>query len=172
MMLDCDTPLGKTFIEEQRNTEDILSTYGYTFISMPRKDSTSDTLIAMNVDGILTLRGIAEIKSRRMAGKSILTVDYLKQNGGYLITDEKLKYGKLVSEKMQVPFYIIVNLLEERKILIWQITSSDGEYEFSFETKDTATKMTCNGGTIVRTNSYLPMDKLKKIIIYNHERSI
>jgi len=165
-MLDCDTPLGKTFIEEQHNTEKVLSLYGYTFISMPRKDSTSDTLIAMDVDGILTLRGIAEIKSRRMAGKSILTIDYIKHNGGYLITDEKLRYGKLVSEQMQVPFYIIVNLLEQKAILIWQITSSEGEYEFDFDTKDTSTKMTCNGGTIVRSNSYLPIDNVKKIILY------
>lgn len=166
MKLDCDTPLGKTFIEHQHNTEKILSLYGYTFISMPRKDSVSDTLIAMNVDGVLTLRGIAEIKSRRMAGSHRLTVDYLKANGGYLVTNEKLRYGKLVSEQMNVPFYLIVNLLEESAILIWQITSEEGEYTFKFETKNTSTKMTCNGGTIIRPNSYLSVDNIKRIIHY------
>lgn len=166
MMLDCDTPLGRKYIEEQQNTEKILSLYGYTFISMPRKDSTSDTLIAVDIDGVLTLRGIAEIKSRRMAGSSVLTTDYIKSNGGYLITNEKLVYGRDVSEKMRVPFYIIVNLLEQKRILIWQVTSSEGDYEFSFDTKSTETRATCNGGIAVRKNSYLPFDKIKKIIIY------
>lgn len=166
MKLDCDTPLGKVFIKEQHNTEDVLSRYGYTFISTPKKDSTSDTLIAKNINGILTLCGIAEIKSRRMAGRDILTIEYLKRNGGYLITNEKLKYGRSVSEILSVPFYLIVNLLEVRSILIWQITSNEGEYNFNFETRSTPTKATCNGGIAVRENSYLPIDKLKETINY------
>lgn len=158
-MLDCETPLGKTFIDHQMFTQKILESKGYTLMNMSTKDAGADILIAKPVEGVLTVCGIAEIKSRKMAGSSPLTREYLKNNGGYLITHDKLKFGSSASFVFSVPFYLIVNLLMEEVILIWKITDDQGLFMFDFETKDTLTKMTCNGGEIVRPNSYLPIDK-------------
>jgi hypothetical protein len=94
-----------------------------------------------------------------MAGSQPLTVSYLRNNGGYLITHDKLKFGSNASYMFSVPFFLIVNLLMEEKILIWQVTDDQGLFMFDFDTRETSTKMTCNGGEIVRPNSYLPVDK-------------
>ena len=162
-MLDCDTPVGKMFINEQYNTQKILESKGYTFINMATKDSGADAFIAKTIDGVLTVCGVAEIKNRKMAGNSKLTVQYLKDNGGYLITNEKLKYGKNASEFFEIPFFLIVNLLEEGVILIWKVTNEYGSYMFDFVSRETETSMTCNGGVITRLNSYLPVDKAIKV---------
>lgn len=158
-MLDCQTPKGRKFISHQLRTQSLLEKKGYKFLNMASSDSAADVLIAKDVDGILTLCGVAEIKSREMAGNQPLTVDYLSNNGGYLVTHDKLRYGSEASNLFEVPFYLIVNLLLENKILIWKVTDDQGLFLFDFETKNTSTKMTCNGGTIVRPNSYLPVDK-------------
>lgn len=158
-MLDCETPLGKTYINHQIQTQKILESKGYVFLNMATKDSAVDAIIAKSIDGNLTVCGIAEIKSRRMAGDKTLTRSYLRSNGGYLITNDKLTHGSEASFVFEVPFFLIVNLLEERVILIWKVTDERGQFLFDFETRDTATQATCNGGEIVRTNSYLPVDK-------------
>lgn len=158
-MLDCQTPNGKKFISHQLRTQRLLEKKGYKFFNMSTESAKSDVLIAKDVDGMMTLCGVAEIKSREMAGSVPLTVDYLRTNGGYLITSDKLSYGADASNLFTVPFYLIVNLLIDKKILIWKITDDQGLYLFDFETKNTSTQMTCNGGTITRPNSFLPVDQ-------------
>jgi hypothetical protein len=162
-MLDCETPIGKMFINEQYNTQKILESRGYTFINTAKKDSGIDAIISKTIDGILTVCGVAEIKNRKMAGDKKLTTMYLKNNGGYLITHDKLKVGQEASIVFEVPFYLIVNLLEEGVILIWKITDDVGMFTFPFDTRESTTQMTCNGGKINRVNSYLPVDKAIKI---------
>lgn len=157
-MLDCDTPLGKVFINHQYQTQRILEGMGYVFLSMSKKDSHADAIIAKDIDGVLTVCGVAEIKSRRMAGDRELTRDYIRE-GGYLITRDKLDYGSSCSSLFGVPFYLIVNLLCEGVILVWKVTDEHGVFEFDFDTKESSTRMTCNGGEIVRRNAYLPLDK-------------
>jgi hypothetical protein len=157
-MLDCETPLGQTFISHQYDTQKILEGKGYTLMNMSSKDSHADVIIAKNIDGVLTVCGVAEIKSRKMAGDKPLTREYLKA-GGYLITREKLDYGSQCAFLFGVPYYLIVNLLSEKVILIWKVTNDQGLFEFDFDTRETSTKMTCNGGEIVRKNAYLPVDK-------------
>lgn len=158
-MLDCETPLGKTFIDHQKFTQKILESRGYTMVNMSTKDAGADVLIAKNVNDELTICGVAEIKCRKTAGSYPLTYDYLKSNGGYLITNDKLKFGQSASYVFGVPYFLIVNLLVEDRLLIWQVTDDQGVFMFDFDTKETSTRMTCNGGEIVRPNSYLPVDK-------------
>lgn len=157
--MDCETPLGKIFIDHQKQTQKILDSMGYVTVNMATKDAGADVLIGKEIDGELTMVGVAEIKCRKMAGSQILTREYLKRNGGYLITNDKLKFGQSASFLFGVPYFLIVNLLHEGVLLIWKVTDDKGLYLFDFDTKDTLTKMTCNGGEIVRPNSYLPVDK-------------
>ena len=162
-MLDCETPIGRMFIKEQYNTQKILESRGYTFISTAKKYSGIDAIIAKNIDSTLTVCGVAEIRNRKMAGDKKLTTSYLEKNGGYLVTHDKLKCGQEASAVFEVPFYLIVNLLEEGIILIWKITDDVGMFSFEFDTRESVTQMTCNGGRINRLNSYLPVDKAIKI---------
>lgn len=154
-MLDCETPLGKTFIEEQYKTQAILEARGYTVINTPSKDHNSDILLAKDVDGKPTLYGIAEIKSRKYAGNKVIDRAYV-ESFGYLVTYEKIKYGAQVSSFYKVPFFLIVNLLLDKRILVWQITYPNGEHTMDFKVIETKTQKTCNGGEIVRRNAYLP----------------
>jgi hypothetical protein len=161
-MLDCETERGKTFISHQRDTQGIIESKGYKIIEMAQKDSHSDVIIAHLVNGYYTICGIGEIKCREMAGSVPLTRDYLKR--GYLITYEKLLHGAKLSETLRTPFYIIVNLLLERVILIWRITNDKGEFEFEFTTKESRTQSTCNGGVSYRLNAYLPIQHASEIV--------
>lgn len=158
MPLDCDTPLGQLFIQEQYRTQERLADRGYTVINTSGKANNADVILAKEIDGRLTITGLAEIKSRKTAGEKPLTKQYLQENGGYLITAEKLKFGALASSMYKVPFYVIVSLMEENVILVWQITTSTGDYTEKFETKQTPTRATVNGGSAFRTNAFLKMD--------------
>lgn len=158
-MLDCETPLGIQFIEEQHNTQRILEKKGYVFMNMATKDAGADVIIAKKIDGVLTACGVAEIKSRKSAAGKPLTRQYLRNNGGYLVTNDKLTFGASASNLFSVPYFLIVNLLFEKCILIWKVTNDQGLFEFDYEVKETSTRMTCNGGEIVRPNAYLPIDK-------------
>jgi hypothetical protein len=160
-MLDCETERGKTFISHQRRTQDIIESKGYKIVEMAQKDSHSDVIIAHLVNGYYKVCGVGEIKCREMAGSVPLTREYLKK--GYLITYEKLVNGAKVSESLRTPFYIIVNLLSERVILIWRVTDDRGEFVFEFDTRESRTQKTCNGGVSNRLNAFLPIQYANEI---------
>lgn len=157
-MLDCHTPLGKLFIEHQYKTQKVLEARGYTVINTPVDDHFSDVILAKMVDGRLTMCGVAEIKSRDTAGDQKLTRKYLKDNGGYLITERKLRLGAMAASTYCVPFYVIVNLINEGVILVWQITNNKGIFVEDHPTARTETRSTVNGGTANRVNAFLQMD--------------
>jgi hypothetical protein len=144
-------------MNEQYKTQKLLEARGYTIVNTPSKDHNSDILLAKEIDGMLTLYGIAEIKSRKMAGDRILNREYVAQNG-YLVTNEKLRYGAVVSSFYKVPFFLIVNLLLDKRILVWQITDKAGNFTMDYKIIETKTQKTCNGGEIVRKNAFLPLD--------------
>lgn len=102
--------------------------------------------------------GIAEIKCRKSAGGEPINRQYLIDNGGYLITYTKLKYGAMVSGIHMVPFFVIVSLIDEGVILVWQITNRTGSFVEEVPYRMTKTRKTVNGGEIERTNAFLQMD--------------
>lgn len=144
-------------MNEQYKTQQILEDRGYTVINTAGKDHNSDIMLAKQIDGRLTMFGLAEIKCRRMAGDKVLDREYVKNNG-YLVTYAKLKYGALASSFYKVPFYLIVNLLLDKRILVWQVTDKAGDYTMDFKILDTKTQATCNGGSTIRRNAYMPFD--------------
>lgn len=160
-MLDCETPLGKIFIGEQHRIQKLLQGKGYEIINTSGLDNRSDILIAK--DG--TLCGVAEIRSRISAGKNALTIEYLRRNGGYLITNEKIAHGLQMSELLRVPFFVIVSLMVEDKVLIWKISDSGGKPLERLQVNTTKTRKTVNGGIAYRENAFLPMDSKNLTII-------
>jgi hypothetical protein len=170
MPLDSETPVGQVFIQEQYRIQKLLEEKGYTVINTSKKYNGTDIILAKHIDGKLTVCGVAEIKSRMTAGNKILTLDYLKENGGYLITAEKLKYGAQMSVMLMAPFFVIVSLMEDDKILIWKITDEKGEYLEKIEIRQKKTKETVNGGVAYRNNAFLPIETPNLTII--NERDI
>jgi hypothetical protein len=157
-VLDCETPLGQVFIEEQYRVQRVLEARGYTVINTSGKDNNADVLLAKTIDGKLTISAMAEIKCRKTAGDVTLTREYLKGNGGYLITYSKLKYGSYAGSLLNIPFYVVVSLMAEGVILVWQITDSTGGFVEKFEVRETPTRKTVNGGEITRRNAFLSME--------------
>ena len=157
-MLDCETPLGRQFIEEQYRVQRKLQERGYTVFNSAGKANHSDVFLCKEEDGWPTLTGIAEIKCRKSAGNQPISRQYLIDNGGYLITYSKLKYGAMVSGIHMVPFFVIVSLIDEGVILVWQVTNSTGRFMDEVPFRITKTRKTVNGGEIERTNAFLQMD--------------
>ena len=155
-MLNCQTPTGQRFIQLQRDTQRILEARGYKFIEMSKENSGHDVIIASEKGGVLTATGIAEIKCREFIGSTPITRANLK--GGYLISYHKLTYGASASELFGIPYFVIVNLIPERYILIWKL-AEDGDFLFEFPVRESQTKKSCNGGVAVRLNAYLPIEK-------------
>lgn len=168
-MLDCDTPKGKTFIQNESRVADFLeASYGWRIAgyekSFEGKTNHADRLILREVNGSLQLEAIAEIKSRKTAGDKEFNLEYLKKAGTYLITHEKLLHGQSLSRLHKVPFCVIVDLMLDSWILSWKVTDRFGEFRFDFDAKETKTQDTCNGGVAMRENAFLPLNFAKKIL--------
>lgn len=157
-MLDCETPLGRVFINEQYNVQKRLQERGYLVVNSSGKDNHADVFLCKPVDGWMTLIGIAEIKCRKSAGGIPITRQYLIRNGGYLISYSKVEYGMKVSQMHKIPFFVIVSLIEEGVILVWQITDKEGNLVENIPHKITTTRKTVNGGEANRMNAFLQMD--------------
>ena len=157
-MLDCESPLGIEFMKHQYAAMAKLNKKGYLCIETNKKEDRSDIFIAKkDKDGHLRMHGFAEIKSRATAGGNILSIEYLKKNGGYLISNDKLSHGQQLSYMMNMPFFVIVNLIYENKLLVWKITDAQGNFLDSFPRRRTKTRATVNGGTAERLNAFLQM---------------
>lgn len=164
-MLDSETPLGSLFIAGQKRVQTYLENQGYVVVGTSTKVSESDIILGKRIDGELRICGVAEIKTRISAGDQPLTLEYLKKNGGYLITYEKIRYGAQLSVMLKTPFFVIVSLVAESKILIWKITDDNGEYLEEIKTKMTQTRKTVNGGVAIRKNAFLPIETPNLTII-------
>jgi hypothetical protein len=67
--------------------------------------------------------------------------------------------GKRLSEMLRVPYIGFLYLIKDDIAMYWEITDKYGNFLFDFEVKNTRTQKTINGGSIIRTNAYLPIEK-------------
>lgn len=127
----------------------------YRFIETP-KDKPA------KVDGVFmkggALNAVVEVKARKLS-REVLR-DALGDT--WLVTFDKLKDGRMASELLGVPFVGLLYLLPERMLLALQITNDAGEWTLEFETRDTVTKRTINGGSVERENAFLPLEKARE----------
>ena len=109
------------------------------------------------IDGMVTTDGelsaIFESKCRD------LSLMELKNFGSWLVTFDKIMDGKRLSEMLRVPYIGFLYLLKDKIVMYWKITDKHGKFLFDFEIKNTKTQKTINGGSIIRTNAYLPFKK-------------
>ena len=80
-----------------------------------------------------------------------------KEVDSWLITKEKIESGRILAGALCVPFFGFLHLVDDDTILWWKIASNDGKFLLDFDSYDSKTQATINGGTIVRDNEYLPI---------------
>lgn len=102
------------------------------------------------------LVAVAEVKARD------LTLAALRecQPPGYLITRRKLEEGREVARQLCVPLLLLVGFWPEREIRYWRISDAEGRWLCPMESARTRTQATCNGGSVVRLNAYLPLNRM------------
>ena len=109
------------------------------------------------VDGMIVkddqVTGIFESKCRDMSMMELINY------GSWLITFDKIMDGKRLSEMLRVPYLGFLYLIKDKIVMYWKITDSKGNFLFDFDVRNTRTQKTINGGSIIRTNAYLPFKK-------------
>lgn len=153
MALDCRTPRGRSFIAQQRETARRLAA-AWDASLVETGDGAAALVDALFVRGGV-LVGLAEIKCRT------LTLARLETFGDYLVTEQKLLAGAALSVALRVPFVLAVRL--EDAIVWWRITDGRGRRELVWQTCRTETRATCNGGSAVRQNAYLPLGEMVRL---------
>jgi|TARA_Y100000114_G_scaffold110266_1_gene103860 hypothetical protein len=117
----------------------------------------TDKNMDAKVDGVISKSGkitnVFESKCRDMS------LQELNRYGSWLITFDKIMDGKRLSEMLRVPYIGFLYLIKDDIAMYWEITDKYGNFLFDFEVKNTRTQKTINGGSIIRTNAYLPIEK-------------
>lgn len=153
--MDVLTPKGLVTLTQEKEMLEIIRTkYNVGILHTP-KDQPG------KCDGFIyqgdIVKAIFECKCRDMSEKQLH--DY----GSWIVTYDKIRACKVISEFFCVPFYGFVYLLKTKNIYSWKITNEKGEYLFDFEKRKTNTQKTINGGEAVRLNAFLPVDYAKKL---------
>ena len=155
-MLDINTKLGqKSLKDEHKMLEYIQNKFNVKFIeTLKYKSSACDGFICRNFKII----GLFESKCRYDMD-SIL----LEERGSWLITHKKLLECQTLSKLLKIPFIGFLYLDLDRTIYSCKVTNSDGDFTIKYETKNTITKKTINGGKIERENAFIPVKYLIKL---------
>lgn len=151
MHLDCNTSNGRRFIAYQH---ECLAAF-----CKSKKVScitTNDTLSA-DIDAIFyrdSVLAVGECKTRQ------LTLKQLKQFGSYLISYSKIEKLVSVSKSLQCSGLLIVYLIPDATIVWCKVCDTQGKILVDLSRKTTTTQATCNGGTAVRENAYIPVSDM------------
>jgi len=154
-MLDINTPKGRICAEQQREALEILKeTTGRSFLMTADDNSADIDAFSINEKG--SLESVMEIKSRDM------TLNQLQDfKDEWLVTFNKIISGLHFSSMLKVPFYGVLHLIPDQKVLTIKIADEHGEACVPFRVDRTQTQKTCNGGQVVRVNAYINMASAK-----------
>jgi hypothetical protein len=152
MSLDCNTANGRRYINYQHLClQSFCTEKNVSFVP------TVDTSEA-DVDAVLWRKhivGVAEVKTRNM------TFTELSRFGSYLITYAKLTKLCSVAKALHCPGLLIVYLIPDNRTIWWKICDKTGDFLFNPKIERTETQATCNGGTAIRYNAYLPLSLIQ-----------
>ena len=139
---------------------EMLDKIRYTMCDKHKSNSQiieTDKNMDAKVDGMIVkngeLAGIFESKCRNLSLMELRNFD------SWLVTLDKIMEGKRLSEMLRVPYFGFLYLIKDKIVMYWKITDKYGNFIFDFDVKNTRTQKTINGGSVVRTNAYLPFKK-------------
>jgi len=160
--MDILTKKGQRSLEYEREMLDVIRQH----ICNKHKENSfiveTDKDMDAKVDGMIIkenqLSGVFESKCRNLSLMQLINF------GSWLITLDKVMDGKRLSEMLRVPFFGFLYLIKDKIIMYWKITDKHGNFLFDFDVKNTRTQKTINGGSIIRTNAYLPFKKGNELL--------
>jgi len=142
-MLDCQTEKGKVYISHENWTADWIEdrAKGKTKLHEFNELTSRGDRLACSISGVK--QALLEIKSRNM------TLNQLNNWGnGYLISEGKINACQRLSVKYKIPFFVFVNLINDKYILRLKVLNNKGEFVIPYRIEyDKETQSTCNGGT-------------------------
>ena len=161
--MDILTPKGQASLEQEHRAiarfTALFPKYGWL---------ETDKAMPASVDGFFyvheratgsnVLSAVVEVKCRNETRDRFRTAF----NDEWLITHDKLLKGQEVSQLCQVPFIGILWLVPEQCLLVVQFTNRKGEFLIDFEVHQSETQATINGGTAIRDNAFVPLNKAKE----------
>ena len=156
MTLDINTEKGQETLEQERKMAALWEAEtGWKYVNTPK--SGASAVDALLLDGKV-VRGIAEQKSRNMSHHDFR----YKFGSEWLVTYDKIRKLRKVSELLQVPSWGFLWLVPDSILLLKQITNGRGEMVVNMRTDRTQTQATCNGGVANRYNAYLDLAHCEK----------
>ena len=154
--MDILTKKGQKSLEYERIMLERISVL--TNVNIIETDKDMDA----KVDGMIVkddqVTGIFESKCRDMSMMELINY------GSWLVTFDKIMDGKRLSEMLRVPYLGFLYLIKDKIIMYWKITDKYGNFLFDFDVRNTRTQKTINGGSIIRTNAYLPFKKGNELL--------
>ena len=142
-MLDCQTEKGKVYISHEDWTANWIEerAKGKTKLRKFKELTSRADRLAYSISG--AKQALLEIKSRNM------TLNQLNNWGNeYLISEHKINKCQKISIKYKIPFFVFVNLIDDKYILRLKVLNNKGEFVIPYRIEyDKETQDTCNGGT-------------------------
>ncbi len=141
-MLDCQTEKGQVYISHENWTANWIEdrANGKTKLRKFKELTSRADRVAFSISG--AKQALIEIKARNM------TLNQLNNWGNeYMISEDKINKCQKLSVKYKIPFFVFVNLIDDKYILRLKVLNNKGEFVIPYRIEyDKETQSTCNGG--------------------------
>ena len=114
------------------------------------------------IDAVLHRNGevkaCVEVKSRNM------NFDKLKSRGSLLISADKINKGSMVASRaFEVPFFVFVVLIPDKRIFFWKVSDEKGNFLMPISMESRKTPFNCAGGERIENVAHLPLSKMREM---------
>ena len=157
--MDIKTPKGQVSLEDETKLLRIIKdTLGADIIETPKHEpAIMDGFIVSNSQ----ICAMFESKCRYNLGlndeNKLYDMKSSKTYETWLISYAKIDSGRILANALKVPFYGFLYLVDDSKILVWNIANKNGQWMFEFEDTTTITQKCINGGSKEDRVAYLPV---------------
>jgi len=158
MSLAIETPRGQKSLEYERECTSLFCELhpNYKFLETDKHSPAAiDGILYLHSESVMT--AAVEIKCRNVTSQQLFG-DY---GGEWLVSNDKMEKGRAVSYFLSVPFVGMLYLIPEKTIMTIPLTDRSGNYIVDFDVRETRTNATINGGSTVKANAFIPMEKAK-----------
>jgi len=153
MGLDVLSERGRKAVEDARVG---LSYVGRQYVETPQETSA-------DIDGFFLSRDGRSISAAFEAKAREMSFQQLRGNFGneWILTFSKMERGAAIARALCVPFVGVCYLIPDEVTLVITIANAAGEIVADYRVKETRTQDNCNGGSVIRENAFIKMDRAR-----------
>lgn len=153
MGLDVLSERGRQAVEDARVG---LSYIGRQYVETPQETSA-------DIDGFFLSRDTRSIAAAFEAKARDMTIEQLRGQfrNEWILTHDKIEKGAAIARALCVPFYGVCYLIPSEITLVIKIADPAGNVVADYRIDETRTKENCNGGSIIRKNAFIKMDRAR-----------